>query len=306
MNELPLLQTFLAVYRLNSVTRAAEILAMTQPGASGHLKVLEARLGKVLFVKEGRGLRPTPAAHDFARSIGPHLDAIEASVMSAKAGQGELSGSIQLGGPAEFLSRMVSPRMGAALKNGLRVEMHFDSAQELVAACNEGKLDLVVSTLRIRQPGVGYAPLYRENFALIASPALAVRLADCPLQTDMTALLDQEPMLAYAGDLPILRRFWRDVFDTDLQREAALIMPDLRAIVEAVSSGLGFSVVPHYLCENAVNAGKISNVRTPRVCSSNELLLGWNKYAISHPRVIFMRDFLLQSFADEATTDVST
>ena len=53
--------TFIIAYRLQSFTRAAEELHITQPAVSQHIKQLEARVGCSLFETRGRAIRSTPA-----------------------------------------------------------------------------------------------------------------------------------------------------------------------------------------------------------------------------------------------------
>ena len=74
MADLGHLRSFLAIYRAGSLTRAARLVHLTQPALSQQLRSLEAHLGRRLFTRLPRGLEPTPAAHDLATAIGPHLD----------------------------------------------------------------------------------------------------------------------------------------------------------------------------------------------------------------------------------------
>lgn len=50
--------------------------------------------------------------------------------------------------------------------------------------------------------------------------------------------------MSYGPELPILRRYWRVVFGQRLERRAAVLAPDLRAVREAVAAGAGISVLP--------------------------------------------------------------
>jgi DNA-binding transcriptional LysR family regulator len=60
--DLNLLRVFDAVMAEGSATRAAEVLALTQPAVSQALRRLRAALGDDLFVRTPQGLRPTPRA----------------------------------------------------------------------------------------------------------------------------------------------------------------------------------------------------------------------------------------------------
>jgi DNA-binding transcriptional LysR family regulator len=60
--DLNLLRVFDALMSEGSLTRAAEVLAITQPAASHALKRLNAAVGEALFVRNAFGMTPTPRA----------------------------------------------------------------------------------------------------------------------------------------------------------------------------------------------------------------------------------------------------
>lgn len=66
--DLKLLRTFLAVARHKSYTRAAEELALTQPGVSIHVKRLEQVLGVPLFEQVGQRVQLTTAGEVLVRA----------------------------------------------------------------------------------------------------------------------------------------------------------------------------------------------------------------------------------------------
>lgn len=63
------LRLFLAVHDLQSVTRAADELDLSQSAVSHGLDRLRLLLDDPLFVKKGRGITPTPVARDLAPRI---------------------------------------------------------------------------------------------------------------------------------------------------------------------------------------------------------------------------------------------
>ncbi|MEK7987655.1 LysR family transcriptional regulator, partial [Burkholderia contaminans] len=70
--HLPPLQTlraFETAVRLQSFTRAADALALTQGAVSQHIRTLEAQLGYPLFTRERNGATPTHAAHALALQV---------------------------------------------------------------------------------------------------------------------------------------------------------------------------------------------------------------------------------------------
>ena len=83
--DLNLLKVFLEVYRLNSITLAAQSLDTTQPAVSGILKRLTEQVGQQLFVREGRGITPTNTAVQLAKEIEPLFVGINDAINNLQA-----------------------------------------------------------------------------------------------------------------------------------------------------------------------------------------------------------------------------
>lgn len=75
--DMNLLRLFEAVYRLGSVSRAADALGLSQPSASQGLTRLRLALGDALFVRAGGSMRPTLRAERLASVVQPAIAAIQ-------------------------------------------------------------------------------------------------------------------------------------------------------------------------------------------------------------------------------------
>jgi DNA-binding transcriptional LysR family regulator len=75
--DLNSLTVFNAVMAEQSITRAADVLAMTQPAVSNTLARLRVRVNDQLFFKSGRGIRPTAKALELWAQIQPAMLSIE-------------------------------------------------------------------------------------------------------------------------------------------------------------------------------------------------------------------------------------
>ncbi|MEU8662048.1 LysR family transcriptional regulator [Actinoplanes philippinensis] len=236
---LDLLHTFLTVYRTGTMTRAAETLGLSQPTVTGQLRSLETRIGQPLFVRGARGVTPTAAADDLARRLDGPMDAL-AAVASGLAGSPSAGRTLHLGGPAEFMSARVLPALAGVIAGGTDVRVRLGLADDLLAELSDGRLDLVVSAIRPRRAGLRAEPLCDEEFVLVG------RAEQAP-----------DRLLAYAEDLPIIRRWWRHVLGTPPPKRAVLVVPDLRALRAAAVAGIGASVLPRYLVEEELRTGAL-------------------------------------------------
>ncbi len=75
--DLNLLRLFDAVYRTRNVSRAAELLDLTQPAASQALTRLRLLIKDPLFVRAGGGVQPTPKADRLADAVRNALGLLE-------------------------------------------------------------------------------------------------------------------------------------------------------------------------------------------------------------------------------------
>jgi DNA-binding transcriptional LysR family regulator len=283
-------KTFLTTYRLGSVTAAAAQLAITQPGASGHLKALEASLRKKLFVKQGRGLEPTPAAHALARSLAPYLDGLDQVLAASRMSSEELVGVVTLGGPVEFLSRVLLPCIAQITESQLQLSVVFGLADALAESLRKTELDLAVLTVKPQHGSLEVVSLYREEFVIVAAPAIAARLARSRSQTSEPHELEALPWLAYDEALPLIRRFWRKQFSRQPGLKPNAVVPDLRALRMLCLSGAGATVLPRYLVDEDLQRGELTELTPADSPPSNTLYLAWVKGSLRSPRIMHMRD----------------
>ncbi|MCU0648705.1 MAG: LysR family transcriptional regulator [Gemmatimonadaceae bacterium] len=294
MADLDLARVFLAVYRAGSISAAAPRLNRTQPGVSKQLRAFERQVQRTLFTRLPRGIAPTPAAHALAEVLGPHLDALDAALGATLAGASALDGIVLLGGPAEFLDVMAVPALGAAITQGVQIRCVHGVPRELVAAVASEALDLVIATQRVPTRGVRFEALYEERFVLVGAPRWAERLSPHALRHDGATVLSTVPLVAYDADLPLVRRYWREVFGAPRPKRAAVTVPDLRSVVRAVVAGLGVSVVPRYLASEALANGALTELLPGARVTGNTLWLAWRS-GDATPRTTFVRELLVRA-----------
>jgi DNA-binding transcriptional LysR family regulator len=154
--DLNLLRLFDAVYRARNVSRAAELLDLTQPAASQGLSRLRTLLQDPLFMRSAGGVQPTPKAQRLADPVRHALATLEQAL-------GETAGfdparstrTFQLHmsdiGEARFL-----PELMAALRErapGVRVATQPLPREQVMEALDAGRIDFAI----------GFLPMVRES-----------------------------------------------------------------------------------------------------------------------------------------------
>jgi DNA-binding transcriptional LysR family regulator len=290
--DLNLLRTFLTVYRTGSFTAAARLLGLSQPTVTTQIRALERQLGRELFERMARGVTPRPYADELAARITEPLD----SLATATGADDAPAEPVHLAGPAEFLTVSVLPGIAPLVEAGVRLRVTPGLTEPLLEDLRAGRHDLVIATFRPRGRTLTSVALNDEEFVLVAAPGRAERIGSpARIAAEGAAALHGVPLVAYAEDLPIVRRYWRHVFGKRLARDPAVTMPDLNAVKAAVLGGAGFSVLPRYLCAAELASGALVLLNDPDDPPINTGFLVQRPGASGNPHVALVRDHLLRA-----------
>lgn len=291
--DLNQLRTFLAVHRSGSFTAAAHLLGLSQSTVTTQIRALETRLGRELFERRARGVAPLPHADGLAAQIASPLDRLSGLTDDADTPATE---PVHLAGPAEFLGAVGMGLLAPLIADGIQLRVSTGLTDDLLDELRSGRHDLVISTRRPNSRGLISEPFADEEFVLVAAPVWAERLKDPEYLNGkgLPAALADVPLLAYDADLPIIRRYWRYVFNEQLTAPARLTtVPDLRGIRTAAVAGAGWTVLPKYLCRAELDANTLTLLHEPDEAPLNTAYLVRRPGGSANPNVALVRHHLL-------------
>lgn len=128
------LKVFARVARLESFSRAARELGLSQPSVSRIMADLERAIGASLLTRTTRAVVPTEAGMDYLARIEPLLDALEEADLAAR-GTGELRGVLRIGVSSSFAVREVIPALPSFIDRHPELRVHLavdDQYQNLI------------------------------------------------------------------------------------------------------------------------------------------------------------------------------
>ncbi|MEF1255062.1 LysR family transcriptional regulator [Vibrio sp. M260112] len=168
--DLNLLKIFITVYQQRSITLAAEVLGLTQPGVSGVLKRLQKQLGVQLFVRAGRGIAPTHQAQELARQIEPALSQIHNAIQGIEAFSTEHSRRFVVY-TTEPIMLTLLPKIDADKELGnVEIELHptLSSEEKLINNLNRQQADLAIDFANYSAPSFFSEFLFDDQICIIA------------------------------------------------------------------------------------------------------------------------------------------
>ncbi|GLQ33595.1 LysR family transcriptional regulator [Litoribrevibacter albus] len=120
LNALP---AFEAVARLNSFTKAADELNVSQSAISHQIRALESYLGEDLFTRQGRKLSLTEEGQNYWEAISSSLSQIE---RASEQLQGVASSEIRLALFSSFAVRWLIPNLPSLQRNHPEVDLQLE------------------------------------------------------------------------------------------------------------------------------------------------------------------------------------
>lgn len=246
MPSLKQIRYFLTVADLGNLTHAASALYVAQPALSRQIALLEKELGILLFVREARGVRLTPAGsgyRDRVLAIEALLSAAAeeaAQVASGDAGVLRVLHSSSI--PASSLMPSIMHFLDQAPM--ARIDLDRLSSEAQVTEVANGRADIGIVRLPVlrRDPGVIFTELADERLwvglpvghPLASRPTLAI--ADLQHEPFVSAVHRERGGLA------------RLVADLCLQRgyvpRMARVITRKTSMLNLVAAGLGIAVIP--------------------------------------------------------------
>ncbi|MEU4091145.1 LysR family transcriptional regulator [Streptomyces sp. NPDC026673] len=295
--DLALLRTFVTVHRAGSFTRAAQLLGLSQPAVTSQIRILERQVGRPLFLRLPRGVAPTPVGDDLAHRVAPHLDAL-LEITESDLGKESGSRTLHLAGPPTFTSLRALPALAPLIAEGLQLRIALAGEDEALAGLAAGHHDLSIGTVRPRDRLLTASALWDEEQILVAAPAWQERIGGpLAVRTHGVRVLDDIPVISYDEGMPLIDHYWSAVFEATPAIVPAVVVPDLRAVLECVIAGVGMAVLPRYLCCQAIGAGAATALLEPPVPPLRTYFVSVRAGTLALPHIARVHEQLMRSSA---------
>jgi LysR family transcriptional regulator, glycine cleavage system transcriptional activator len=283
-----LLAAFEAVLRSGSTVGAAQDLNLSQSTVSRLVQNLEQQLGCVLFVRERRRLCPTDEARAYGRDVTRALDLIQRGGVKLVTNPG--GGVLSLAVLPAFGARWLAPRLGDFLRTheGTIVNIatrlkRFDFATESFDAA----IHFGIADWRDAE----HMKLFDERITACVAPAL---LARRPVKT--AADVARLPLL----QLETRTNAWAKWFASNHARAPdvrGMLFDQFATMTQAAVSALGVAVLPDYLADQEIEAGRLAPLFKRSVPGTGSYWLIWPKSRSDYPPLVAFREWLSRDSA---------
>lgn len=248
---------FTAVVDNGSFTAAAARLGITKAVVSQQVARLEEDLGTTLFVRTTRHVEATEAGRAFyARCVVILRESEDAFGDITRAAQSP-TGTLRLTAPFDYGTTVVVPALAEFARRHPACHAALslnDKTLDLVS----GQLDMAIRVGWLTDSGLVARRIGSFRQLLVGAPALADALSQVQQPRDLQAL-------PFVANTSLQRPLHWDFTRRDLGRRAVHTSSNLAfdatpAVHAAVLAGAGLSVLPDYLVDVDIAAGRLLHV----------------------------------------------
>jgi DNA-binding transcriptional LysR family regulator len=169
--DLNLFAVFDAIYTAGSLTKAADVLCITQPAVSNSLARLRDMLNDPLFVRTGHSMTPTPVAQNIIVPARAALELLRKSVQESHTFDPLIAKKQFNFASRDLLEVSILPRLLAHLENGspnITLANFEISRSKVVSEMANGNLDFFADASTFTDPHLHKACIATDRYVVLA------------------------------------------------------------------------------------------------------------------------------------------
>lgn len=266
MINLEWLRTFRAVYKTKSLSKAAEMLMVSQPTVSQQISALESRMGKKLFERKSKGVIETDVGRMLNTMISGSIEALEGVEHNIIKTDSDLKNILTIGVSPHTYKTSLCPRV---LDLGEYVHIKFGKKQDLIRDVEEGNL------LYALIPGEHSAfdtyshHLTPQKLVLVGTQDInfsELKKIYKDSHQEAQEWMARHKWYAHDNNSNFIKIYWLNVFDK--KRPAIVpnyIIPNEFEVLHQQTLGSGLSIafdtnVEHFVSANSLQTCKLKEV----------------------------------------------
>jgi LysR family malonate utilization transcriptional regulator len=240
LRKLEILCSFI---RTGSLVKTAEELELSSVSVHKALHSLETGIGCPLFIKEGRQLKPLPAAVYLAEGGLDVLEELDRVLKRARAKAGLESKQIRLGSMYSLTANII-PRviMGTKTRRpDLDIDLYLGSNADLLKKLHEGDVDAVMIAVPSDNSldGIEVVPLFEDHLYLASSKNNKPKQASIDLSN-----YEDEKFLTLQDGFATTSGFYDAFRLAGITPNVVMKVGDIFTLMNMVSSDMGRALLP--------------------------------------------------------------
>lgn len=272
------IETFLCVCKHMNYTKAAQILNITQPAVSQHIKYLEDYYDVKLFSYTGKTLTLTKAGQELRNAmLSMKHDTLYLKERISQ--EKKRKPDLKFGATLTIGQFMIPARLAAYLSNNAesKVELTVDNTRVLLSMLDAGTIDFAVVEGFFPKSEYAYKFISREKFVAVCGKDYPIDRINQFSDLFTRQLLVRE---IGSGSREILARYMQEYgYDVDSFAHQ-IVVNNIYVLKKLASLGKGITFLYKAAVEEELERGELKEITIPDFDVSHEFNFVWRKGSI--------------------------
>ncbi len=292
------LESFAAVAKARSFSKAADLLFLTQPTISNHVNHLEGEMNTLLINRNNKRINLTPAGELLLRHVLIILNERDQALFELEQYKGEITGTLDIASsstPERYLLTDLLCSFSARYPNVRFNLMRLDSRQVLDKLLS-GEIDFgIVGTQNDSKNQLIFTEIGQDEVVLIGpSEGILSRIKELTA-ADLTKhrLILRE---SGSGTRSTVESNLLELGIQPDQLQLAATMENTETIKDAVAKGMGLAFVSARAAEQDIAEGRLRQIPISDLTIRRSFYFVYHKHMLLSPLSEKFREFILESF----------
>lgn len=257
------LKVYITVVEQRNFSRAAELLHLSQPGVSLHIRKLEKEFDVKLMHRSPKWVKLTEAGELLYVRAKEMVNLYESAKLDIARLHDNVSGSLQIG--ASFtIGEYVLPRLFSSFARQypeVAMEVFIGNSSQVVEAIRDNHIDFGLIEEDIEAQDLNVTPFMKDELIIVAAEGYPLHTS---VNADLEQLQDQVWILREMGSGT---RSSSDRFlaQTGLRVNRSYVFNSSQGVKEAVFSGLGIAMLSRWVVKRELSAGMLKEITIPGI-----------------------------------------
>ena len=168
--DLNLFIAFDVIYTEKNLTKAGQVLGITQPAVSNALSRLRELFGDDLFIRTSKGMIPTPVANQIIKDVRSALSLIQNTISETEKfdpSVAEMTFKISIGDSSEYRLLPLLIKELAEIAPKIKVETYLTPRKDAPRELASGTIDFSIDPPVHSDPHLRHEKIYEEDYVMI-------------------------------------------------------------------------------------------------------------------------------------------
>lgn len=168
--DLNLFIAFDVIYTEKNLTKAGQVLGITQPAVSNALSRLRELFGDDLFIRTSKGMVPTPVANQIIKDVRSALSLIQNTISETEKFDpsiAEMTFKISIGDSSEYRLLPLLIKELAEIAPKIKVETYLTPRKDAPRELASGTIDFSIDPPVHSDPHLKHEKIYEEDYVMI-------------------------------------------------------------------------------------------------------------------------------------------